>query len=1524
MINIIYQRYKILAWLLVLFAMSAQAGYVSTGLLKSKHGYVMARVPVLDQNGKMVLVEYDKNGKEIAPLALSMPTDQVAVISAAEYQMQQVQLQQYMAEHRNDLGRDAILMTRSTFDATQFMAVDNKTEILKPTLSPDIKSVLVRGQANRLLVESRQLVLLAFTVDLAQAITLSPNTSTLVIDKQGHVLAQFAGVVAPRSGFIEDGTGKVLDDGQLSQNISGQKKPMGPMSGAQVFTMEPFTGQGATDSKGYYAFNYRIMPCPIGGFTFTTTVWLKLNYQAFTPRGSSILPYYMRMPGSDYCFATLFSVPTNVVDASIEPTVMQILSNLSEVNPQSNFYVDVMFLSGQVSLANPDGSAIKIGESTEYSVNTPSSIPVTDVKSDFDGDNRQDRVVLGNIEPLSGADGVERQHFVAQLVEGATAKYQGIYFSSRTNQQGEPDLIRLADTKKNQSSNGLLTSISKSDLQATDILIFRESTGELILARKGVKEQELGDTGLTGQGKFYYRLMLRGPADLNWNIGGGGDRQGTWQQWASSYGMAEPYQKKNANHLKSGETIKIVAINRASGYMASQLVTLRDLSQNSSLTVPDMVLMPPNLKIWAERAYTVDDGVTAGQSRSYLVGQEGMSLTSDDTINVFTEWLDRDGKPLPAGLGDVAGKELGLTGRLAKVVAANQLQADGEGQVASFAIQPGRHTQVLKVKDNLPTREHYYVHVSGTAQNYGPSFDAGAWQGVLKGRPAHLTPFLTPQYDDEQTWLEYSQYHQLKAQQLESPVSKPKASYRWLYRPEYQFSRYQLTIQNMTAEVTEDGTGNTEDILHINNRPLTELDTLLQLFYQLYMPTSPLLDPLDGPRELVFALGDAEVQASITDNGVIRFEKTTLDTLRALQPDDYLALRLYSNQDAGNVLWEWAFAGPSGLRVSYALPEPLTLLSEDTTALGSGIPGDAHAFRTLGGIRMKLEYAVQPGEQLLSWAWDLPSVAAPPDVAGAVTSLPGCYPDFFIADANLKPFASKPCTQQAGADQNTDENAITLYWQPDWDNSNIQTSLQIKYRTVDGNVEDKKIPVLFARRELKAQANDPMKGSDVAMLEQMLWQLGISPQYGFPGMSGSRIDKIRNASLKRSKDIYSVGWDSNFTLRSRDSNKQIIPENVIAKQHASIELMIRRFKGRSVIDDYSLGAVDDRIAGKNENGNLDMVSLRHLGYVFADYLIAVHAFPHRSFGKAEIENNWWDDFVDALDGHLLFSGSSSSIDIPGTYTQDIHEKAMQAVGLDGSEYTRIQLAKSWVSQELDHKFWGDSPEIAFRITEGSGEERGSFGFSQIQFPMSPYGQATCAKVANINLYHPKNNLLSMVAYAASSGRNCGNSFYLAYISKKYDVDFVNAAADPHDHNSDATLVGYGVRESNGDIKYIKTGDAAREPDDYDRLNRSLSGYNGSTTNLYRCSLPDMIAGIQKGNTLCSRPSSGNDNVKNYSMKILHDGAGEKLKLPYRVYVWKSGAICFAYGEHEWISSGVTWDRYKNDVINGQRPSVVCP
>lgn len=906
---------------LVLHAGLSHAGYHSTSPVKSKHGYVMARAQVLDESGQPILVEYDSSGKEVRALSLPIPTNQAILLPAAEYRQQQAQLDQYRQQHKDDLAKDALLLSSAQYAGMTFLAADNKTTIPAPPLPASVRSVLVRGQGNRLLASPAQLILLPFSVDLSQGLTIGDQITTLVMDRQGKLLDQVKGTVAPRSGFVADSNGKVLAQ-DMGQFQGSNATPIGPIRDAIVNTGDAFPGAGVSNEKGRYSFTFVLPPCPVGGFSFTTDVWLKMSYQSFTPRGGAILPYYMRLPGYDSCYASLHN-PTSLVSAMAEVSDIATIATLSNVSYESNFYVDVMFLSGQVSLANPDGKPIPVADSTSYRMDPANADPVTQNYYDFDGDNKPDASVLGNIKTVKGDDGVEREEFVSKLEPGEKAKYQGVYFSSRSDKSGAPDLLRLADSKQNKNSNGLLASISKSDLQNTDILVFRESTGELVLSRQGVTNAELSgllrDTGINGQNDhFYYRLMLRGPADLNWNMGGSGDRSGSWQQWASSNNMTEPYQKKAANHLKSGERVKVVAINRATGYMASQSVQLKDSSSLGSgllsLAVPDMVLMPPNLKIWAERDYKVEEGMTQGEQRHYLIGSEGASLTSDNAITVYTEWLDQYGRPLPAGLAADNGEQYGLTGRLAKVVAPDLLQAVSDGQLASFPIPPGRSTQIVQIADNLTKPEHYYVHVAGTPKDNNPQFDAGSASAPLNSRPAKLTPFLTPFYDEDLSWVEFNAYRQLQSSyeqaddqsQLIKPI-KPKSSYQWTYRPEYQFSRYQLEMNKLTVDADENGGTRVENLLDVKQPTLSSLDDLLTLFYSLNGPANPRLQSLDAGQDLVFALGESELSANIKSDGTIRFDKASLEHLSALQPEDFLSLKLYSNQDAGNVLWEYAF-----------------------------------------------------------------------------------------------------------------------------------------------------------------------------------------------------------------------------------------------------------------------------------------------------------------------------------------------------------------------------------------------------------------------------------------------------------------------------------------------------------------------------------------------------------------------------------------------------------------------------------------
>ncbi|MDQ2075471.1 hypothetical protein [Marinimicrobium sp. ABcell2] len=114
--------------------------------------------------------------------------------------------------------------------------------------------------------------------------------------------------------------------------------------------------------------------------------------------------------------------------------------------------------------------------------------------------------------------------------------------------------------------------------------------------------------------------------------------------------MTPDFQRREANHLTSGEWVQIIAINRATGYIASERVQLTDASQTG--------------------------------------GMLSVSLTSDQLIQLYTEWYDHDGRPLPEGLGVNQGADYGLTGRLARVVDTNLLEPVARGGLANFPIAP--------------------------------------------------------------------------------------------------------------------------------------------------------------------------------------------------------------------------------------------------------------------------------------------------------------------------------------------------------------------------------------------------------------------------------------------------------------------------------------------------------------------------------------------------------------------------------------------------------------------------------------------------------------------------------------------------------------------------------------------------------------------------------------------------------------------------------------------------------------------
>src|SRR5690554_1661947 len=261
--------------------------------------------------------------------------------------------------------------------------------------------------------------------------------------------------------------------------------------------------------------------------------------------------------------------------------------------------------------------------------------------------------------------------------------------------------------------------------------------------------------------------------------------------------------------------------------------------------------------------------------------------------------------------------DYGYTGRIAYLSADKTVAGDGSYGIAHFAIKPGKHMQVLTLPDGVDANKHLYIQVSGEPESGRPVFtnisqaktanfqSTGVHDGKLQPRPDRFVPFLVPVFDEENTETQRQIYRQLKRDNPEVSYQKPKPVYRWQYRPEFQYSIYGLNIQELTLH-TEDKSEGT-DLLNSQTPVISSSDDLIALVYNLdiinYLP----LDYFNSgeEKELIFAFGEHEVKAKINERDRVEF--TNLDHLASLDPEDFLTIQLYTNNDTGNVLWEYAF-----------------------------------------------------------------------------------------------------------------------------------------------------------------------------------------------------------------------------------------------------------------------------------------------------------------------------------------------------------------------------------------------------------------------------------------------------------------------------------------------------------------------------------------------------------------------------------------------------------------------------------------
>jgi RHS repeat-associated protein len=510
---------------------------------------------------------------------------------------------------------------------------------------------------------------------------------------------------------------------------------------------------------------------------------------------------------------------------------------------------------------------------------------------------------------------------------------------------------------------GLVQQISASDLLDSELYVFAAADDRMIGSRWGLYPSELNtqpasddpntpeDESASLSASFTMVTLIRGPTAMSRGL------------YIPEYNPAtriadvragleldynpDPSQS-GAPLLREGDAIKIIVINRATGYTG----VARGRVHTGPSGITEIVgmdggplkldLRPPRLRIKVQRQFTVKHGATTGEERKYIVGFEGSGLNTDTVIDIHTEWVGI----APDGSDVILPETLpGFTGRLAYVDEAQDgstappggAGSGGAGGAPLVELKPagctgdtcvqdrtglfqigGKPSTVVAVLPEGRDRGHLYVHIdaqplsrnvdfSGRTSSGKPDFSineacrcadpegcapaSNGWEcgatAVLRPRPMSFVPFLVP------------------FQGAPEPGEAPDPP-TWKYRPEMQFSLLEFDPHHLTVKTDA---GQTRDILNTSST-LQSGDDKVQLIYDLLRDPVAELPRFGDERKLAFTLGnqrhDATLAALDTEHGnVIDFK--SIGALKGASPADFLTIRLVQDGNEANVLWEYRF-----------------------------------------------------------------------------------------------------------------------------------------------------------------------------------------------------------------------------------------------------------------------------------------------------------------------------------------------------------------------------------------------------------------------------------------------------------------------------------------------------------------------------------------------------------------------------------------------------------------------------------------
>ncbi|MEI4551689.1 LamG-like jellyroll fold domain-containing protein [Pseudoalteromonas spongiae] len=858
-------------------------------------GMVMARGLVLEGD-LPIWAQYNDSGKTVGaefPL-VSYPKSYVL-----------------SAEHVNSVHQTLDSLKLKYGDRLQIMSVDAynsaefktgiKTEIKKITIPDYYKSIVILDPKT-LVSGDQDMVLLLARFDLNSIGAVDGSVKSLLLDYKGALIASSEFNIAFKAAFYDGERG----DSAIPSSIRSlfDKTPYAPYTQSYIEVVAPYPGGAIPDEEGKWRAPFMLIPCPMFEFHYTTPSILQYYFGNFNHRGYRAGFSYQMLPGHSTCIGYDAIQPTDLAGLMAKVAIMGILASVQDPVGINNYFVDTTLLHGRGALIDLNsGAPVPITGQTKYVYNEPQNRVIPSPSFYFDGDDLKEFTLHGNLN-------AEGQFVCNESPDDAT--YYGVYLSSNGVKPAydckdeepelpQPDLVRVVDIATDRTPQGLLAEISEDDFQDTDIFVFRESTGMLITQRKGKDLREGASHYAIDNNKFTYQIFMRGPASdafYNYAMRRTGGEAGFIEYQSKSH-MNPELHRREADHLKPNEMLRIVLINRKTGYIGTALRSFWGIADDRHYMsiLHETRMYPPNLKVTAERIFEPNkNSIKTGQQKN-VISYEGSALSSDSMLVLTTEWFDNDGTPLPAGLAD-----FGYTGRLAKVAGNNSLVTVG-GELANFAIKPGRNIVQINLPGGASTNEHFYVNVSGEPISESPSFEEiGAGDGPLAHRPKYYVPFKVPVFNEELTTDLNFKYKKAVEAGEAGDLAKPEPVYHYVYRPEYQFSTYELKVNDILRKTADDNVIS----LYPKERPLIgSSDDMVTMMYDLLASNSDALEFLGEGQELVFSLGADEIKATIGESGQVRFER--LDHIAALDVEDFVTLSLYNNTDPTNVLWDYAF-----------------------------------------------------------------------------------------------------------------------------------------------------------------------------------------------------------------------------------------------------------------------------------------------------------------------------------------------------------------------------------------------------------------------------------------------------------------------------------------------------------------------------------------------------------------------------------------------------------------------------------------